>query len=105
MFFVDTSLVEPSESLFMCSWLGFAASESCFRVPINFASKLSSYHDLSTTMDTIPNPSVTTRTGRDIRRTKHMEASAQQREQGTEAWDLLYDQDKVETNLAQNDHC
>ena len=56
-------------------------------------------------MDMIPNPSVTTRTGRDIRRTKHMEASAQQREQGTEAWDLLYDQDKVETNLAQNDRC
>ena len=56
-----------------------------------------------TTMDTIPNPSVTTRSGRDIRRTQHMEESAQQREQGAEAWGLLYDQDEVETKLAQND--
>ena len=30
MFFVDTSPVEPSESLLMCSWLVFAASELCF---------------------------------------------------------------------------
>ena len=53
-----------------------------------------------TTMDTIPNPSVTTRSGRNIRRTQHMEKSVQQREQGIVAWELLYDQDEVETKPA-----
>ena len=56
-----------------------------------------------TTMDTIPNPSVTTRSGRNIRRTQQMEESAQQHEQGIVACELLYDQDKVETKLTQND--
>ena len=46
---MEASLVEPSESLAMCSWLVFATpSEWCFRVPINFASECSSYHDHST---------------------------------------------------------
>ena len=35
-----------------------------------------------TAMDTIPNPSVTTRSARNIRRTQQMEASTQQHEQG-----------------------
>ena len=37
-------------------------------------------------MDTIPNPSVTMRSGRNIRRTQRMEESAQQCEQGIVAW-------------------
>ena len=32
-----------------------------------------------------------------------MEESAQQREQGLVAWEVLYDQDKVETKPTQND--
>ena len=39
-----------------------------------------------TTMDTIPNPSVTMRSSRNIRRTQRMEVSAQQCEQGIVAW-------------------
>ena len=56
-----------------------------------------------TTMDTIPNPSVATRSGRNIQRTQWMEESAQQCEQGIVAWEALYDQDEVKTKLTQND--
>ena len=56
-----------------------------------------------TATDTIPNPSVMARSGRNIRRTQRMEESTQQREQGIVAWEVLYDQDEVETKLTQSD--
>ena len=56
-----------------------------------------------TTMDMIPNPSVTMRSSRNIQRTQQMEESTQQHEQGIVAWEVLYDQDEVETKLTQND--
>ena len=56
-----------------------------------------------TAMDTTPNPSVTTRSGRNVRRTQRMEESTQQHEQGLVAWEVLYDQDDVETKPTQND--
>ena len=56
-----------------------------------------------TAMDTIANPSVTMRSGRNIQRTQQMEESTQQREQGIVAWEVLYDQDEIETKLTQND--
>ena len=56
-----------------------------------------------TTTDAIPNPSVTMRSSRNIQRTQLMEESAQQREQGMVAWEVLYDQDRVKTKLTQND--
>ena len=56
-----------------------------------------------TAMDTTPNPSVTTRSGRNVQRTQQMEESTQQREQGLVAWEVLYDQDDVETKPTQND--
>ena len=56
-----------------------------------------------TATDTIPNPSVMTRSGRNIQRTQQMEESTQQREQGIVAWEVLYDQDEVESKLTQND--
>ena len=52
--------------------------------------------------DMIPNPSVTTRSGRNIQRTQQMEESTQQCEQGIVAWEVLYDQDEVEMKLTQN---
>ena len=59
--------------------------------------------DGETTTDMIPYPGVTARSGRNIRRTQRMEESAQQCEQGIVAWEVLYDQDKVETKPTQND--
>ena len=56
-----------------------------------------------TTTDTIPNPSVTMRSGRNIQRTQWMEESTQQCEQRIVAWEVLYDQDKVKTKLTQNE--
>ena len=56
-----------------------------------------------TTTDTIPNPSVTMRSGRNIRRTQWMEESTQQHEQGIVAWEVLNDQDEVKTKPTQND--
>ena len=56
-----------------------------------------------TTTDTIPNPSVTMRSGRNIQRTQQMEESTQQHEQGIVAWEVLYDQDEVETKPTEND--
>ena len=56
-----------------------------------------------TTMDTIPSPSVTMRSGRNIQRTQWMEESAQQREQRIVAWEVLYDQDEVKTKPTKND--
>ena len=55
-----------------------------------------------TATDTTPNPSVSTRSGRNIRRTQRMEESAQQREQGLVAWEVLYDQDDIEMKPTQN---
>ena len=57
-----------------------------------------------TTTDTIPNPSVTMRSGRNIQRTQWMEESTQQCEPGIVAWEELYDQDEVKMKLTQNDH-
>ena len=56
-----------------------------------------------TATDTTPNPSVTRRSGRNVRRTQQMEESTQQREQGIVVWEVLYDQDDVETKSTQND--
>ena len=56
-----------------------------------------------TTTDMIPNPSVTTRSGRNIQRTQWMEESTQQHEQGIVTWEVLYDQDEVEMKPTQND--
>ena len=56
-----------------------------------------------TATDTIPNASVTMRSGRNIQRTQRMEESTQQCEQGIVAWEVLYDQDEVETKPTQND--
>ena len=56
-----------------------------------------------TAMDTIPNPSVMTRSGRNIRITRRMEESTQLQEQGIVAWEVLYDQDEVERKPTQND--
>ena len=56
-----------------------------------------------TATDTTPNPSVTARSGRNVRRTQRMEESTQQREQGLVTWEVLYDQHDVETKPTQND--
>ena len=54
-------------------------------------------------MDTIPNPSVMMRSGRNIQRTQQMEESLQQHEQGIVVWEVLYDQDDVEMKPTQNE--
>ena len=56
-----------------------------------------------TTIDTIPNPSVTTRRVRNIQRTQWMEESTQQCDQGIVAWEVLYDQDEFKVKLTQDD--
>ena len=56
-----------------------------------------------TATDTTPNPSVTTRSGRNVRRTQQTEESIQQCEQGIVTWEVLYDQDDEETKPTQND--
>ena len=54
-------------------------------------------------MDTIPNPSVTMRSIRNIQRTQWMEESTKQCGQGIVAWEVLHDQDEVKPKLTQND--
>ena len=54
-----------------------------------------------TATDKISNPSVTTRSDRNVRRTRHMEESAQQCEQGIVTWEVLYDQNEVKPRLTQ----